>query len=135
MGKLYSIFDLEGYAKEMRNTAAKSLKEDYAENLDEYISLEQVYNIVAKESVGLDDEDRYILDEESNDRIFETIKVWIYNCGLAKLAGNDMIECAWDNECNEMVFWIKNINNPSDTTTNNHDTTSKKSTRTKRKNT
>lgn len=116
----------------MRDAAAKSLKEDYAENLDEYISLQQVYNIIAKESVGLDDEDRYILSEESNEVIFENIRVWIYNCGLAKLAGNDMIECAWDDESNEMVFWVKNINptNPTD----NHDTTSKKNTRTKRKN-
>ena len=133
MSKLYSIFDLKGYATDMRNAAAKSLKEDYSENLDDYISLQQVYNIVAKESVGLDDEDRYILSEDSNEVIFENIKVWIYNCGLAKLAGNDMIECAWDDESNEMVFWVKN-NNPV-AVTNKHDTKPKKNTGSKRKNT
>ena len=133
MSKLYSIFDLQGYATDMRNAAAKSLKEDYSENLDDYISLQQVYNIVAKESVGLDDEDRYILSEDSNEVIFENIKVWIYNCGLAKLAGNDMIECAWDDESSEMVFWVKN-NNPV-AVTNKHDTKPKKNTGSKRKNT
>lgn len=131
MSKLYSVFDLKGYAVEMRNAAAKSLKEDYSENLDDYISLEQVYNIVAKESVAVDDEDRYVLSEESNDLIFEHIRVWIYNCGLAKLAANDMIECAWDDKSNEMVFWVKDITKPN----NNHDAKSKKNTGTKRKNT
>lgn len=133
MNKLYSLFDLKRYATDIRDAAAKSLKEDYSENLDEYISLQQVYNIIAKESVGLDDEDRYILSEESNEVIFENIRVWIYNCGLAKLAGNDMIECAWDDESNEMVFWVKDITPTRPK--NNHDTKPKKSTRTKRKNT
>jgi hypothetical protein len=26
---------------------------------------------------------------------------------LAKLAAKDLVECAWDDECNDMVFWIK----------------------------
>lgn len=130
MNDLYSITDLKNYAHDMRDAAAKSLKDDHNENLDEYISIQQVYNIVSKESVALDDDDRYVLDQEANEKIFETVRVWIHNCGLAKLAGNDMLECAWDSESNEMVFWIKD--QPPITKTNNDNKTTNK--RSKRKN-
>lgn len=130
MNDLYSITDLNGYSQDMRDAAAKSLKDDYNDNLDEYISIQQVYNIVAKESVALDDDDRYVLDQEANEKVFETIRVWIHNCGLAKLAGNDLLECAWDSESNEMVFWIKN-QSPIINTNNDNKKSNK---RTKRKN-
>jgi GH24 family phage-related lysozyme (muramidase) len=106
MNNLYSIVDLDGYASEMRKAAADSLAEKHEENLDEYISIKQVYNIISKESVATDDSGRYILDKESNEKIFDTIAVWIYNVGLAKLAANDLVECAWDDKSNEMIFWI-----------------------------
>jgi len=28
-----------------------------------------------------------------------------HNVGLAKLASKGLVECAWDNETNEMIFW------------------------------
>lgn len=130
MNDLYSIIDLQGYAHDIRDAAAKSLKNDYKENLDEYISIQQVYNIVAKESVALDDDDRYILDQDANEKIFNAIRVWIYNCGLAKLAGDNLLECAWDTESNEMIFWTKDQQPTADTKND----TKRSNKRTKRKN-
>ena len=91
----------------MRDVAAKTLSENYTENLDEFISLNQMINLVKQECVGFDNKNRPLLNEEVNEKIFEDAAVWIHNVGLAKLAAKDLVECAWDNDLNDMVFWKK----------------------------
>lgn len=105
--EVYAITDLEGYISQMRDAAAKSLSEDCDENLDEFISVGQMTNMINNECLGFDDENRPMLDENTNERIFENTAIWIHNVALAKLAAKDLVECAWDNDSNEMIFWIK----------------------------
>ena len=105
MSEVYAITDLEGYAQEMRIAAAKSLSANQEDNLDDYISLNQMINLVRTECVGYDHKDRPLLNEEANEDIYEKTVIWIHNVGLAKLAAKGLVECAWDNESNEMVFW------------------------------
>jgi hypothetical protein len=107
MGEIYAITDLEGYAKEMRDAAAKSLAQDHDENLDEFISIKQMINLVKSECIGFDNNDRPMLDEDSNEKIYESAVTWIHNAGLAKLAAQGLIECAWDDNSHEMIFWSK----------------------------
>ena len=109
MSEVYAIIDVDGYAVQMRDAAAKSISSDTNENLDEYISLKQMTNLVDEFCLGHDNENRPLLDEETNEQIFEETAIWIHNIGLAKLAAQDLIECAWDNKMNEMVFWQKEI--------------------------
>jgi hypothetical protein len=113
MGEVYAITDLEGYANEMRTAAAKSLSADENDNIDDYISLDQMINLVRTECVGYDHKDRPLLNEESNEQIYEKTVIWIHNVGLAKLAAKGLVECAWDSQANEMVFWANpEINKP-----------------------
>lgn len=107
MNDAYIINDITSYSCEIRKLAADSIKENNKENLDEYITIEQVCSIVKENCLGLTEDNKYMLDEDSNENIFESVRVRIYNVGLAKLAAQDLIECAWDNEENEMVFWNK----------------------------
>jgi hypothetical protein len=108
MPEVYAITDLDGYATQMRDAAAKSLVDNSCEdNLDDFMSITQLVNLVKSECLGFDDENRPLLDEDTNEKIFETTAIWIHNVGLAKLAAKDLVECAWDDECNDMVFWIK----------------------------
>jgi hypothetical protein len=107
MSDIYAITDLEGYAKEMRDAAAKSLAQDHDENLDEFISINQMINLVRDECIGFDNHDRPMLDEDSNEKIYESTVTWIHNIGLAKLAAQGLIECAWDDDSHEMIFWSK----------------------------
>jgi len=110
--KVYAITDLDGYVSQMRIEAVKAISDNYEnENLDEYISMNEVVGIVDDHSLGIDEQNRYLLDEESNENIFNEITVWINNIGLAKLAGKNLVECAWDNETNQMVFWTKEEEN------------------------
>lgn len=113
MSEVYAITNLEGYATQMRDAAAKSLSENYNDNLDDYISINQIVNLVKNECVGFDDEDRPLLDEDTNEKIFENTAVWIHNVGLAKLAAQDLVECAWDDKSNEMIFWAKEKRKPN----------------------
>lgn len=105
MSDVYAITDILGYAANMRKAAAEYISENNKENLDEYISISQMINLVNEHCVGFDENDRPLLDENSNEDIFGDAITWIYNVGLAKLAAKGLVECAWDNDSNEMVFW------------------------------
>ena len=104
----YSIIDLEGYAKAMRDGAASSFEKDYTENLDEFISIGQVINLIKKNNLGLDEEGNYLINEQIFDDVFNDIRDWLYGVGLAKLASKGFVDCSWDDDSNEMVFWLAN---------------------------
>jgi len=106
--ELYSINNINGYVSQMREAAANSISENSDEdNLDDYISIDQMIGLVKSNCLGYDDNDYPILNEDHNQKIFEEASVWIHNVALAKLAAQDLVECAWDDELNEMVFWQK----------------------------
>lgn len=106
--EVYAIVDLDGYVSQMREAAASSLSNDYKnDDLDSYITLKEMENIVYNECIGFDDENRPIMDEDSNENVFDKTVAWIHNIGLAKLASQDLIQCAWDDKLNEMVFWVE----------------------------
>jgi hypothetical protein len=106
--QIYAITNLNGYVSQMREAAANNISENSSEdNLDNYISIDQMIGVVKNNCLGYDDNDYVLLDENSNQKIFEEVSTWIHNVGLAKLAAQDLVECAWDDELNEMVFWQK----------------------------
>lgn len=102
----YSITDIEGFAQTIRDGAARSISENYTENLDEFISIGQIISLVKDTSIGTDDAGLLMITEELFDEIFENIRETIYQVGLSKLAATGQIECAWDSQKNEMVFWL-----------------------------
>jgi hypothetical protein len=104
----YSIIDLEGYAKAMRNGAASSFEENYTEDLDEFVTIPQVINMVKKNNLGLDEEGNYLINEDIFNEIFEGIRNQLYEVGLCKLAAKGFVDCAWDDDSHEMVFWLAN---------------------------
>lgn len=106
--EVYAIVNLNGYVSQMREAAANSISENNSsDNLDDYISLDQMIGLVKSSCLGFDDNDNPLLDENKNQQIFEETVTWIHNVGLAKLAAKDLIECAWDDSLNEMIFWKK----------------------------
>lgn len=111
---VYSIVDLDKYAVSLRDAVAKTFKEHYSENLDEYISIPQVKGVIEGYSLGEDDDGQLLITEEVFNDIFDDVREWFYEVGLAKLAAKGVVECAWDDDSNEMVFWLPNksqINN------------------------
>ena len=102
----YSIMDLEGFAVSLREGVAKSFSDDYSENLDEFISINQVISLIKEQSLGKDDEGYYLINEDIFEVVFNNVRDCLYGSALAKLASKGYVECAWDNESNSMVFWL-----------------------------
>lgn len=105
MSEVHAILDLDRYASYIRKRAAISLAEDYTEDLDEFLTIPQAVGMIKEHSIGIDEEGRHLLDEESHSLLFDAARTRIHNCGLAKLAAEGLLECAWDDDANEMMFW------------------------------
>lgn len=99
------IMNMDKYAAYVRRRAALSFAEDYEENLDDFVTIEQVKHMISEHSAGKDEQDRYLLNESGYEGLLESLKVRLYNCGLSKLAAKNLLECAWDDEKSEMIFW------------------------------
>jgi hypothetical protein len=102
----YSITDLDRFAQSMREGAARSISENYTENLDEFITIDQIKNLIEQNNIGYDDDGLLQINENIFDNLFDYIRHDIYQVALSRLASNGYIECAWDDDGNEMVFWI-----------------------------
>lgn len=105
--EIFSIHDMDGFIKHIRNGAAQSIRENYTDDLNDFITLSQVQKLVMERSMGVDENGCHLITEDIFDSIFEDIRSSIYQSALAKLAAQNIIECAWDDESNEMVFWTK----------------------------
>ena len=110
MNEFYIITDLDGYARTIRDGAAKSFAEDYTENLDDFISIGQVKNLIKKMSQIDEDTGDLIITEDIYNDTFDEIRDLIYGVGLAKLSSKGVVECAWDNNLNRMIFWLADEN-------------------------
>ena len=106
----YSITEFDGFCDSLRTQVAASFCESYSENLDEYISLGQVQNLVKQKSIGRNENGEYLITAEIFDDMFDELRIWIYNVGLAKLAAKDLLEVYLDTATDEFVFTIKNPN-------------------------
>lgn len=104
---IYSIVDLDGYAASIRDGVAQSFVENYEDDLDQYITVDQVKNIIIGYSLGQDDDGNYLINADVFNDTFDDIREWFYEAGLSKLAAKGVIECAWDDSSNQMIFWVK----------------------------
>jgi hypothetical protein len=107
MDEVHAIMNLDKYAAYIRRRAAISFSEDYVEDLNEFVTIKQTVDMIVEHSIGKDEKGLYLIDEKSHKRLFEEIRLRIYNSGLSKLAAKDVLECAWDEKKDEMVFWAK----------------------------
>ena len=117
MSEVYVITNLEGYAEEMRYNAAINICENHNDDLNQYISIGQMINLVKENCLGFDEGNRPMLDENANGEIFEQTCVWIHNIGLAKLAAQDLVQCAWSEKENTMIFWTNKSENKNESNT------------------
>lgn len=104
MSDRYIVNDITHLASSIRKNAAMGIGDTENENLDTFMSIGQVKNIIL-ENTDQDEDNLIIMDEDQYNNIFDEVTDWIINAGLAKLAAEDKIQCAWDDEQNCMVFW------------------------------
>jgi len=107
MSDIYSIVNIEKYAMSMRKNAALSLGEDSPSQLDQYISIPTVIDLIKNNSLGVDEDNNPTINEDAFNDTFDEVRAWIEGVVLARLAAEDKIECAWDDKTDEMIFWTK----------------------------
>ena len=76
----------------------------YHSQADRFISLAQTESLVRK-YIEPGHNDEFIVSEYNYNDLCDEIKKWIYNSSLSQVASSGQIECAWDNNFNEMFFW------------------------------
>ena len=81
-----------------------SLAKEY-KNLDELISIPQILQMITKYTLGLDEDRNPILNEDIDTDLFDEALEYVSQIHLCKLCAADKLQCAWDDESNEMVFW------------------------------
>ena len=118
---IYSIANMAGFCSATRMLAANDLNGNMdkgtkeckltEEELDGFITLVQVEKIVRKHALPDDDNSGKIcINLEIYENIFDDIATQMYGSALAKLAADGFLEQAWDDKLNDMVFWVKDIN-------------------------
>ena len=117
MSETYSILNLKKYAESIRKNASISIFQNekilniegltLPNTINGYITIKQVCFIIKNHVVGYSSENKPIIDEHGYNNAFEEVRGWIANCIFSKLAANNILECNWDNEKKEMMFWIE----------------------------
>jgi len=73
---------------------------------DQYITVEQVMNIIRDNLMDIDEENKFIIDMGCFDEIYLRVCDNIHGTMIAKLASDGIIESAFDEEKNKFVFWF-----------------------------
>jgi hypothetical protein len=104
MTEYYKVKNIKLFAKSIRKNVAFCFPKSYSAQIDELISVGQTENLI-RQYAEISSNDEFLVSEDNYNLIFDNIKAWLYNSSLSKLASSGEIECAWDDEINEMIFW------------------------------
>lgn len=103
----YAITEIDDYCQLARTSVAQSFDESISDKeLDSYISLGQVEKIVDEFCDSHNAEGCPIVCEETHSDILDEIGLMIHNVALAKMASNNLLQVAFDENLNDFVFWV-----------------------------
>lgn len=104
MSNYLTIKNINLFAKSIRKNVIMVFPRSYHHQVDNLISLVQTENLV-RQYIEPGYNDEFILSDENYDLLCDETKKWIYNSSLSLVASSGKIECAWDDQFNEMFFW------------------------------
>jgi len=106
MKPTYSITDLDGCAKMLRDNAAGGFtSEDFgSDDPESFVSIGQVKSLIANTSLGKDESGQYIIDDEIFNTTYDQICNMIFGVGLSKLASRGHLDVSFNNDINEFEF-------------------------------
>jgi hypothetical protein len=71
-----------------------------------YCSKQQIISLVYENCIGYNRKKEPVLNFQAYNNIFDLVLRRVQNCAIAKLAAEGYLDCAWDDELNDMVFWL-----------------------------
>lgn len=102
--ELHRFNNLQKFSTKLAKFVARTSGYTFKE-LKAYIRPVNVKNIVKKHAKFVDD--HYVMTEDQSYEACEEILDWLVGVELAKLAADDVLDCYWDDESNQMVFKAK----------------------------
>jgi hypothetical protein len=102
-----SVVDMEGYIEHLATFLCKEFAPQ-ATSKDVYVfcSPKQIESIIHDSCLGFDENDNPIINAKIYAQICDSIFRTVQNASLSKLASDGYLECAWDDDLNDMVFWL-----------------------------
>ena len=104
MNEYTIITNIELFAKSVRKNAAMVFPKSYSDQINSLISIDQTKNLM-KKYIEPSYNDEFIISSDNHRLLSNEIKRWIYNRSLSVVASSGEIECSWDDNFNDMIFW------------------------------
>lgn len=102
---IFSVTQVEGYCVTVAKAVADELSSDL-NDLYNYCSLNEIQSILQEKCLGHNESNEPLINSEVHINIMESVLQRVQNVAIAKLASEGFLECAWDEELNDMVFWL-----------------------------
>jgi len=112
----YTILDEHGFAEAVALSVAGCFDSENIKEVLQYVNEEQILNCVREKCLGFDD-DQMIINSKIYEDTINDLAQMMQGKMLAKLAAEGYLESAWDDELNDMVFWLAEEEKDSPETT------------------
>ena len=105
--QMVSVVDMEGCIEHLATSLSKEFSpEATSDDVYVFCSRKQIESIINDSCLGFDEDDNPIINAKIYAEICDSIFQTVQNASLAKLASEGHLECAWDDDLNDMVFWL-----------------------------
>lgn len=103
---VYAISEMDKFCIALKKEAINCLSCEEDKTIDCFITNPQCIDIIERLCYFKDEDGIIYINEDSYTEIVLEIAEQIYQSALSKLAANDLIQCAWDEDENKMIFWV-----------------------------
>ena len=102
----YCITNLDGYVGALLSGVQEEMGPPDNQSIYSFITKAQVLTIIEEQCLGYTENNEPIINNDAHAKIIEDIIYRVENTALAQLASDGFLDCAWDDELNDMVFWL-----------------------------
>ena len=105
--QVMAVVDMDAYVEEIAKAVTQEISPgtNY-KDLFNYCTQEQIVGMIEENCLGFSEDNEPLINFEVFNTIFNSVLQRVQNGALSKLAAEGYLECAWDDEINEMVFWL-----------------------------
>jgi len=107
----YTVLDEDGFCEAVAQSVASVFDSENVQEVLAYVSRDQILNCVKEKCFGFDDGNMVINAKVYEDSVNDLAGM-MQGKMLAKLAAEGFLESAWDDEVNDMVFWLADEGKP-----------------------
>lgn len=101
----YTVLDEDGFFEALATSVANCFDSENIQEVLAYVSKDQILNCVREKCFGFDEGNMVINAKVYEDSVNDLAQM-MQGKMLAKLAAEGYLESAWDDNVNDMIFWL-----------------------------